>query len=981
MSPTVYSIPPGLPFVDELARGVMEQAGHDPLALASHLILLPTRRACRSLREAFLRLSKGKPLLLPRMLPLGEVEEEELAISLASLEVPPAIPGLKRQLLLARLIMAMGQGRGGKPPGPEQAARLAGELAKLLDQVQTEDLSFDLLEKLVPENLAEHWQVTLKFLEILTQNWPVLLEAHGAADPSTRRSLLLHAQAERWRKEPPHHPVIAAGSTGSNPAAAALLAVIANLPQGAVVLPGLDQHMDRTSWQALDETHPQHGMKQLLEKLEITPDRVRPWSRTPNPRTARAWLIAEAMRPAATTDLWRSLPAQADAAAIEGVTRLDCPGPREEAGAIAMLLREALETEGRTAALITPDRNLARRVAAELERWDIEVDDSAGRPLALTPPGVFLLLAAEMVAENFSPHATLACLKHPLAAAGLRPDQCRALVRRLEVVVLRGARPAPGIEGLCAALGEKETELKEWLGILDQAARPFAALMDKDIVPLADLVRAHMEFAEALATDDTLPGPTRLWRGEAGEVAANFAADLGEAAEAMGEVWPRAYPGLLACLMEGVVVRPVWGRHPRLHIWGLLEARLQHADLIILGGLNEGSWPPEADSDPWMSRPMRRDFGLPSPERRVGLAAHDFVQAFCAPRVVMTRAMKNEGTPTVPSRWLLRLETVMRACGLEEAAKGTEWHAPHWLDWHTLLDAPASHTPLPPPAPRPPVEARPRRLSVTQIETWMRDPYAIYARHILGLEALDPIDADPGAADYGNLVHKALETFTRDYPGQLPDDAEAKLIETGRAVFAEALTRPGVWAFWWPRFERIAKWFIGHEYGRRHEIQSIICESGGRLEIDADYAPFTLTAKADRIDRMKDGSLTIIDYKTGAVPSKKEVAAGYAPQLPLEAAIAQAGGFRDIPAAPVSQLLYWRLRGNEAGGEESSAGDDCAKLVQEALDGLRGLVQVFDNPDTPYEARPHPDRAPRYSDYGHLARVKEWASLGDDEGE
>lgn len=974
----IYSIPAGVAFVDALARGLMDEAAGDPLALSRMVVLLPTRRACRSLRDAFLRLGEGRPMLLPRLMPLGELDEEELLFAeepagAEVLDLPPAVPPLRRQLMLTRLVQAMGPARGGRAPSVDQAARLAAELARLLDQVQTEQLDFARLKDLVPEEYAEHWQTTLRFLEIVTEAWPRVLAEEGWVDPAERRNALLRAQAQAWRQHAPSHPVIVAGSTGSVPATAALIEVVAGLPRGMVVLPGLDSDMDPESWEALEPQHPQFGLKRLLDRLRRRPAEVRPWP-VGAPNRPRARLIAEAMRPSATTDAWRHLDLPDAEAALEGLSLIEAPGPREEAGAIAVLLREALEAEGRTVALVTPDRALARRVAAEMRRWGVEVDDSGGRPLALTPPGVFLRLSAGMLAEDCAPHPLLAALKHPLAAGGVAAPEFRRRVRRLEREVLRGPRPEPGFAGLRRALGGDDP-LARWVAGLEEDASELADLMARPVAPLADLLRAHVAFAEALAADDRQPGAERLWRGEDGEAAARFVADLLEAAAVLPEVPGRDYPALLETLMAGQVVRPRWGGHPRLHIWGPLEARLQRADRIILGGLNEGSWPPEPDADPWMSRPMRQDFGLPSPERRIGLAAHDFAQAACAPEVVLSRAVKAEGSPTVPSRWLLRLDAVLQAAGLSK----DRLRAP-WLDWFAGLDRPDAIRPHGPPAPRPPVAARPRQLSATRIEAWMRDPYAIYAQYVLRLRALDPIDADPGAADYGTIVHKALETFFRAHPRRLPPDARERLLACGREAFRDVLDRPGVWAFWWPRFERIAEWVAGHEAEAGADVAERFCEVRGELEFDAPGGPFRLTATADRIDLLADGTLGVIDYKTGAPPSAKEVKAGFAPQLPLEAAIARAGGFRDIPAKPVARLRYWRLSGGDPAGKETSAGEDAEALAAEALANLKGLVAVFDRAETAYEARPRPDKAPRFSDYEHLARVKEWAT-GTEEGE
>ncbi|MCW9035462.1 MAG: double-strand break repair protein AddB [Rhodospirillales bacterium] len=971
VNPTVYTVPPSAPFADVLARGILDQFGEDPAALSQVVILLPTRRACRTLRDAFLRASGGKPLLLPRMTPLGDVDEDELALTAfdglnaeADLEISPAISGLRRQLLLTRLVLALKKDQ----TTVDQAARLAGELARLLDQVHTEQLSYDALQGLVPEEYAEHWQITLEFLEILTKQWPEILKAEGCVDPAERRNLLLAAQAKRWQENPPQTPVIAAGSTGSIPATAGLLSTIARLPQGMVLLPGFDRFMDEEVLKALEPSHPQYGMSRLLETMQVAPNEVEVWPKDQNP-TSRETLIAEALLPAATAGHW--LEAEISESALKGVSRLDCPGPKEEAGIIALMMRETLEQveEGRTAALVTPDRTLARRVAAELRRWGVEIDDSAGQPLSQSLQGTFLRLSVQLIAEGFAPLALLEVLKHPLAACGLEPSTLRRLARQFEIECLRGPRPGPGIESLQSL--NQESEISGLLDYLESCSVEMTKLFSQEMCSLQTLAQAHVSFMEALSQ-----GTDGLWSGEAGEGLASFMAELAEAAEGMPEIEPYAYPALLEAFLAGRAVRPRFGGHPRLTILGLLEARLIHADLLILGGLNEGTWPPESVASPWMSRPMMDKFGLPLPERRIGLTAHDFVQAFCAKEVVITRSERVEGTPTVPSRWLMRLESLLKGKEMAHLILGTL----QWLYWQQLLKSPTERKLVGRPAPCPPVEARPRQLSVTQIETWMRDPYGVYARHILGLRALDPLDADPGAADYGTLIHGALEDFVVAYPQELPAKPLEKIIALGRERFGEALNKPGVWAFWWPRFEKVAAWFVEQEIKRRPHVATIKAEVNGKLVLQGPAGPFKLTAKADRIDQMSDGTYAIIDYKTGAPPTKKEVAAGFAPQLPLEAAMVQSGGFKGLKPAAVSSLEYWRLKGSDPVGEIRDAGGDTATLAKEAIEGLQGLVNAFDRLDTPYEARPNPEMAPKYSDYGHLARLKEWAA-GEGDGE
>ena len=968
-SAKVFTIVAGESFSDRLVDGLLQRFGGDPLSLSRVTLLLPTRRSMRAVRDSFLRQSSGRAMLLPGMQAIGDVDEDELLLDPSFgrdlLHLPPAITDLRRQLLLLHLIAR------NRDIDPSQAAPLAKELADLLDRLQTEDVPLSALAGLVPDDLAAHWQQTLEFLNLLADPWQSLMAAEGCMDPSERRNVLLRAQADRWRADPPHDPVIVAGSTGSIPATASLIAVVAELPQGAVVLPGLDTFSDPETWAAVDQSHAQFGLRQLLQRIDVDRDQVMPWLHDA-PESPRHHLLREALRPTETTELWRQLPPLPMEAGA-GLVRVDCADPIEEAGVIALCMRQALEGAERTAALVTPDRGLARRVAVELKRWGIAVDDSAGQPLAATPPGSFLRLTSEMLIGGLNPIDLLATLKHPLALAGRDPGALKAAARDMDRLALRGPRPAPGFPGLAAAIGAARHMPDRALALLDDLTAHGGEALDlcrAADVSLTDLLTAHIRFAEWLATDSE--GQCHLWAGEAGEAAMGFVADLLAAAVGLPTMAGSGYGTLLNNLMLGQAVRPAFGLHPRLHIWGPLEARLQRADLVLLGGLNEGTWPAGADADAWLSRPMAAQLGLGAPERRIGLAAHDFAQAACGGEVILTRAAKVEGTPTVPSRWLSRLEQVLSAGGL-----ALDHKSPAALRaWYEQLDAAGTPQPIKAPECRPPVSARPREMSVTQVETWIRDPYGIYARRILGLRALNPIAADPAAADYGNAVHAALEQFAKIYPVGIPDDGLDTLLKLGRAAFGELLNRPGVRAFWWPRFQRIAVWFLAREAERRPDILPLVTEARGSMTLNGPAGDFTLNAIADRIDRLADGSLSIIDYKTGVAPTESELLRGEAPQLPLEAAIALSGGFKDLPPGLVSTLSYWRVSGGREAGEIRDIKSDGSELGRMAEQGLLQLIAQFDDLETPYRSRPRPAIAPRFSDYEHLARIKEWSAGG-----
>jgi len=998
--PAVFNIPAGQSFADSLAQGILERARDNPLALADCLVLLPSRRACRTLRDAFLRLSGGDAVLLPRLQPIGDVDADEVTLLLAGdadaaeqgvramLDIPPAVTPLARQLLLARAIL-----QAGTAQSFDQAVALAADLGRFLDEVQTEGLSFEGLHNLVPEDFAGHWQKTLEFLKILTEHWPAILAERGVIDVAARRNLLLQAQTEAWRRHPPSYPVIAAGSTGTVPAARALLALAARLPQGQLVLPGLDQALDAESWDKMGEDHPQHNMKKLLAAVGIDRADVQPWPliATPVVNHARVRLLTEAMRPADTTDHWRKLtPHDIPPTALQGLTRIDCDTPQEEADVIALILREALETEGKTAALITPDRRLARRVSLSMRRWGIEVDDSGGQPLTELPAGSWLMLCAEMAEENMAPVTLLALLKHPVMAAALPPEELRGMVYLLDRLVLRGPRPDGGFDGLrdaIAVLDEKhhagsKARLLDWLDKIEARMNPFVGMMAAGRAEnFRDLLQSHIQMAESLAATLEREGAERLWVGEAGEAASRLLQDLMAAAHDIPPILPAHYVPLLRGLAKSVTVRPRYGTHPRLYIMGQVEARLYCADMVILGGLNEGTWPDLPAHDPWMSRPMRRQFGLPAPEKSLSLSAHDFVQAAAAPEVFLTRARKVDGTPTVPARWLLRMEAVLKAVGM--AFNDADAH--RYRQWRHDMDMPAEIRPVSRPAPAPPLAARPRKLSVTRIESWMRDPYQIYAQYVLGLKAFDPLDADPGGAERGTFIHKALEDFIKAYPDRLPDNAAEKLIGFGKQALTEMKIPQEVEAFWWPRFEKIARQFVQQEAAWRHEARPFKTEVSGEWVFDSVGGPFTLSGKADRIDRMRDGAYAVIDYKSGATPSKGDVRQGLSPQLPLEALMLAKGAFDGIPAGDTAELMYWKVTGSGQKPVEqvTLSGKDfsVADMTAAAEDGLLTLVEKFDDPATPYLSQPRAEAKPKFSDYNHLARVREWGLSGDDEGE
>jgi ATP-dependent helicase/nuclease subunit B len=1011
------------------------EARGNPAALADATLYLPTRRAVRVAREVFLDELKADAAVLPRIVPLGDIDEDELAFAgeaeqfdgAAPLDIPPKLGELDRRLTLAHLVTAWAKGSTVAPlvvGGPASTLALASDLARLIDDMVTRDVAWDRLDGLVPDNLDEYWKLSLDFLRIARKLWPDHLKEIGKIEPAARRDLLIAIEAERLTKHP-KGPVIAAGSTGSMPATAKFLHAVAKLPQGAVVLPGLDTDLDEESWRRIggirnDEgkfiehpasNHPQFAMHALLERFGIKRNDIEILG--PAAPDGRDVLLSEAMRPSNATAQWHDRLARPEISAhiARGMKRLaviEAPNPEMEALAIAIAMREARHL-GQSAALVTPDRALARRVMAALARWNLEYDDSGGDALIETPAGTFARLAAEAVAKELEPPTMLALLKHPLCRLGGAAGEHARAIEALELALLRGTRPQPGAKGLAEDFArfrgelkkyhdkeasslhgsEPRTRLPDWqlelaeklISALQAALAPMESLSPTKPYDFAEIATRHREVLIALSQDDD---GVAVAFGEREGLALSAAFDdlVAEQKPSGLSVALPDYPEVFQTAFADRAVRRPEKPGATLHIYGPLESRLMQADRIIAGGLIEGVWPPAPRTDPWLSRPMRHDLGLDLPERRIGLSAHDFAQLLGNHDVILSHSAKAGGAPAVASRFLHRLEAV---AGEERWDAATE-AGKRYVDFALALDAPAEVKPIAQPAPTPPRATRPLRMSVTQIEDWLRDPYTVYAKHILKLEPLDPVDMELSAADRGSAIHDALGEFTKKYATTLPANPVQVLREIGATCFAPLMQRPEARALWWPRFQRIVKWFSEWETVRRGDIAAIEAEINGKIQIQLDNErTFILNARADRIERRTDGSFAILDYKTGQPPSAKQVRMGLSPQLTLEAAILRGGGFDGIDAgSSVGELAYVRISGNNPPGEHCALElkikneapqppDDAADYARQQLEAL---IRAFENEAEPYTSLNLPMWTNRYGRYDDLARIKEWSAAG-----
>ena len=993
-APRWFTIPAHRPFVHDLAQGLYDALSPlGPDALSQAVVLTPTRRGARALADAFVAVGGGKAILPPQVRPLGDLDEGEPPFEPGDLAVdlPAAIAPLRRRFELIRLVKDH-EAALERDLDACAALELADALGSFLDSLQIEEVSeAPDLAALVTADLAEHWRISREFLEMALAEWPLRLAALGVVDVSARRVALLQALAETWTTDPPQGVLIAAGSTGTAPATARLLGVIAKAPQGAVVLPGLDEGLADSAWAEVDEQHPQGAMKRLLDTARVSRDEVRLWPGSPTVDMGGRWrrrVINEALRPARRTADWlqttlalreeaRVFEIDPIAEGLKGVSIVTARSEDEAATVAALLLRETLEIPGRTAALVAPDQVLARRVAAKLARWGIVADASAGVALAGCPCGVLAGLVARTTVDPLDPILMLAVLKHPLVRLGRAEGAWAASLEALERHGLRGPRRTEW-KALDALIREQAKDAAE--SAIELLARYRAALGPAVAAgggqPGA-AARGLAESLEALAAD--AEGATGgLWAGAGGEGLARLLAGLIGESEGLPITSPRGFAELLGKLMAGETVRSGGTTHSRLRILGAIEARLTRADRLIVAGLEEGVWPQAATADPFLSRPMRKTLGLPPPERRVGLAAHDFAQAACAPEVILLHSERRDGSPAVKSRWLWRLETLARGAGVTIAGR------PEVLAWARSLDAATEYKPEGRPAPKPPVADRPRKMAVTRIEGLTRDPYAVWARDILRLYPLQRPDEAVDARARGTAIHAAFEKFATDWPREVPPDAAA-IFEADylQALIDEGMPRESL-AREMALAREAAEWVAALERERRADGRAIHVELSGEHTIVLPGGSFTVTAKADRIEIDPQGFGHILDYKTGKAPSARMVQTGFSPQLTLTMAILAAGGFKGLGRPRPGDLTYLEVTGRKPAGRvetRAAAGEESAEAAAKALDGLAELIRRFDDPERPYLSRTAPQFVKTYaSDYDHLARVFEWSTSGE-EGE
>lgn len=968
-TPRVFGMPAGADFATSLVNG-LQALGTDlaPLDWARVEVFVNTSRTQRRIRSVF---DAGPARLLPRIRLITDLANDP-TVDVGQLAISP----LRRRLELSQLVAAL------LDNDPTLAPRsalydLSDSLATLMEEMHGEGVDPAVFDRLNVADESGHWDRALQFLQIATQYF----DTDAAPDKELRQRRVVTALSEKWAENPPDHPIIVAGSTGSRGATSLLMQAVAKLPQGAVILPGFDDDLPADVWSSMtddrvSEDHPQYRFHQFLEKLDITPASVAMWPNAKAPSPARNKMVSLSLRPAPVTDQWlRDGGTLGDLIqATENMTMIEAASPRAEAEAIALRLRIAAQ-DGITAALISPDRMLTRQVTAALDRWDVKPDDSAGLPLALSPPGRMLRHTADLFGQVITSETLLTLLKHPLCHSGGedRGPHLR-FTRELELSLRRYGPPFPSADTLAAWAAKTENEDGARAGWADWIGGLIDGLEQIDTRKLASHLDAHLALTEQLCAGPKIDGSGGLWDQGAGREARRICDNLTTHAEVGGTLTAREYASLFGSVLSGGTVRDRDAAHPNILIWGTLEARVQSADLVILGGMNESVWPEAARPDPWLNRNMRKEAGLLLPERRIGLSAHDYQQAVAAKEVWISRAKRSADSETVPSRWVNRLINLLGGLADQrgpEALKRMRAEGDMWLAQSAALSVPETTEPnAHRPSPQPPVAARPTSISVTQVKTLIRDPYAIYARKVLRLNRLDSLTPRVDASLRGMIVHEILENFVAQQIDATGPDARDKLMGIAQELFERDCPWPTIRAQWLSRLDRVADIFIAGEVDRQALAPKRLLEQEGKISVGTTGVD--LTCKADRIDLTLDGLAYVYDYKTGMVPSKKQQIS-FDKQLLLEAAMIELGAFTNVGRKPVEGASFVAVN-TDMRDVPAPLKDHPAMQV---WDEFQTLLLEYQQKSRGYSARLAMFATTDRSDYDHLSRFGEWDTSHD----
>ena len=980
--PKTSAISLGRHFLDSLAKGLVAKfRTSGPVDLRNAVIILPTEEARSNLLRNLIIRAESEAIVLPRTYTISENlpcqrphKRGDLDCILPSNMLPNRlpIPLVSRELLLGRLIFQWRKAHDHTNSlSLSQCLKVAPTLGSLFDELQAFNINYLALGKSSTLDDAAHWASIDKFLKIIIEQWPRILVEQSWEDPIKYDQLITKLVIQYWEKEPPKYDVIAAGFTGKLPHVVNLLSSIVSLPRGHVVVPSLDRSLGKKIWENLPTDHPQSTIKCLLDGLKFGDKPVPEWPDQgghSNPTLSNISRLP--LVPSILNEGDMPNDSITDKKRITDLTLITSQNVYSESQTIALIVKEFLTHNQGDVSVIAEDQILVKQVALQLRKWNLDLCYCTPRMPDASGGATFLQLVAEMICSDVSPVSLLSALKHPMCKGHTSKTLFNNLLNQLELKSLRGIRPEPGFSGILAslALSPSNQKIIAWLRELDRASHQFSELVKNRRVSLRNLLRAHLDFSTWLCQPETI-NSALPWDTDSDH---NLYQNLNALCSTLKNSFTvngTEYSDIFKTLVNKIPDESTLVHNARIYTYSAEQTLFSSSSLHILAGMNEGTWPSISPASRWLSPQMREALGLPGKEAEKADSALQLCQAFTAPKVVLTRSKLINGVQTMPSYHFAQIERAAKKADLPHTIDQSSY----WNELGQHLEQETINVPkIQRPAPIPPVSARPRTLSATQIELWMQDPYSIFVSTILKIRALRPLDAKVGPPDYGRIVHEALEKFTRTYPKDMPQDAFQKLLGFGQDSFRKIRVPSESYAFWWPRFERLAQYFVDQECEGRRHISRAYTEISGAITVNLASGQFTLTTRADRINMRTDGKVDIIDYKTGMIPTASQIMDGRKPQLLLEALIALDHGFHEINTRKINSISSIQLSGAAIAGTHQSIEQDIQIKANELLSRVTMLIKAFDDENTPYYFVPHKDFSPQHNEFEHLARMKEW---------
>jgi ATP-dependent helicase/nuclease subunit B len=909
------------------------------MAAREYLIILPNQRlvddAAKALATKAQRLGR-EAVILPDIVSLNGLGDAlGRSTLLTELGLPeallPIIPHSRRIQELTRLVQ---DSLHATALPFAQAFRMASDLASLIDAWAWYELDFNRLQAIAPSHLASHWQQHLNALELISALWPKRLASLGMIEAATHTVQVVQHIVKHYPNSP-HHFVLA-GVVHPAPLLHTLAKTIAAHPKGLWVLAGYERSVTQPP-----PHHPAYLQQRMLAHTGIAaadvPDMVAHDSVTPTSK-ARQDSIAAHLHD--DDKVWAALPTTTLAEGLNNVSLVACPTLEDEARCIALKIRDTVEHPTKTIAVVTPHRGLTQRIRLMLSQWGIVPNTSDGSGLEQSLVGRFLRLLVAVAQDPCDAITLLGLLKHPLCALGGDAAQTRAYAQHLETRLFRHKLAPYTLEIIDFHSRDYPTQ---WHGL-------------KTILTLshAQTLRRILERLQTIATE-TSAG--KAWHEADGQAAhqalQDWQAHTYDQALSLDDV-----AVLLGDWLQQVSLHTGHGQHPRVFLWGWLESQLQRPDVLIMASLTDGVLPPKPAPSLWLNAAMHNVLGLPSPEAEQGFAAHIYRHNLHAAEVMLTYAQRDGDSPQLPSVWLQRWQAL---CAVQKYPWHSEWRE-RAARFYTQ-----SHSPRPEPLPKP--ASRPHRLSATNLELLVKNPYGYYAKEILGLHKAKEIARAFEAADYGSLVHGLLCDFVRAYPDTIDDSAAAWLFAQAKQRLTTLADSPDITTFRLAQLEAVLQHYLQQERRHRQHYQPWQQEEKAEWDYPLSDSRLTFVAKVDRMDiHRATQAAHIIDYKTGNAPSKSAVNQHFiAWQLTLAGMMVQAGAFGNA-SHDVDTLHYWPIKLNST-ATTITVDDDFWANAQACLDAI---VCHYWQSDTPYLVWPHPDIKATYDDYAHLARRDEW---------